>query len=68
MRTDAVLVDVGDPNLSDSEGQNENPAWRVDGGRGGVKGRIGHDQSIRVVSCPASGIGRMFAAGYCPDV
>lgn len=82
VRSDAVLVDLGDLDAVEDGGEGEGeskPAWAVDGGRGGGRGRIDYDEKSRVVSCPASTTGRMlngylnergrmFAGGHCPDV
>jgi FAD/FMN-containing dehydrogenase len=77
VRSDAVLVDLGDLDFVD-DGKDK-PEWAVDGGRGGGRGRIEYDEKSKVVSCPASTTGRMlngylkakgrmFAGGHCPDV
>ncbi|KAH8903135.1 FAD binding domain protein [Coniochaeta sp. PMI_546] len=79
VRSDAVLVDLGDLDVEDGAEEGERPAWAVDGGRGGGRGRVEYDERSRVVSCPASTTGRMlngylkdrgrmFAGGHCPDV
>ncbi|KAK3941463.1 FAD binding domain protein [Diplogelasinospora grovesii] len=76
VRSDAVLIDLGDLDLTSEI----IPVPETkDGGRGGGRGRTVYDEATKIVSCPPSCTGRilnaylkergrMFAGGHCPDV